>query len=117
MAGAAGARKFNVPATVIPEPIRPIREYRTMKQVFTPTGSMRGFAKQAKEILAELQKTLLPEHASKVIAINVNTGDYLLANTRHEAWQEFRKRWPGTLGYVCRVDGGPVVKFYGRWMR
>jgi hypothetical protein len=41
-----------------------------MNKVFTATGSMRDFAKRAKQILAELQKTLLPEHASDVIAIN-----------------------------------------------
>lgn len=86
-----------------------------MKKVFTATtGSMRDFEKRAQQLLAELQKTLLPEHASEVIAINVDTGEYLLAPTSGEAWQEFRKRWPGTLGYVCRVDGGPVVKFHGR---
>jgi hypothetical protein len=84
-----------------------------MNKVYTATGSMRDFAKRAKQILAELQKTLLPEHASDVIAINVDTGEYILAQSSHEAWQAFRKRWPGTLGFVIRVDGGPVVKFHG----
>lgn len=85
-----------------------------MKKVFTATsGSLRDFEKGAAEILAELQKTLLPEHASEVIAINVDTGEYVLAPTSGEAWQEFLKRWRGTLGYVCRVDGGPSVKFHG----
>jgi hypothetical protein len=26
----------------------------------------------------------------------------------------FRRRWPDTLPFVARVDGGPVVKFHGR---
>ena len=86
-----------------------------MKKVLTvPTASMRDFEKRADQILAELQKTLLPEHASDVIGINVDTGEYVLAQNSGEAWQAFRKRWPGTLGYVVRVDGGPVTKFYGR---
>ncbi len=76
--------------------------------------SMRDFGKRAAQILAELQKTLLPEHASEVIGINVDSGEYVLAPDSHEAWQAFRRRWPGTLGYVVRVDGGPVVKFHGR---
>ena len=86
-----------------------------MKKVLTvPTASMRDFEKRADQLLAELQKTLLPEHASDVIGINVDTGEYVLAHDSEEAWQAFRKRWPGTLGYVVRVDGGPVTKFYGR---
>jgi hypothetical protein len=86
-----------------------------MKKVLTdPMVSRRGFERRASAILAELQQALLPDRASEVIAINVDTGDYLLAHTRREAWQEFRKRWPGTLAYVCRVDGGPVVKFHGK---
>ena len=85
-----------------------------MKKVFTATtGSMRDFEKRAKQILAELQKTLLPEHASEVIGINVDTGEYVLAHDSHEVWQAFRKRWPGTLVYMIRVDGGPVMKFHG----
>ena len=78
------------------------------------TMSMRDFEKRADQILAELQKTLMPEHASDVIAINVDTAEYVLAPDEDEAWTAFRKRWPGTLGYTVRVDGGPVVKFHGR---
>ena len=86
-----------------------------MKKALTgSTVSMREFKKRAAHVLAELQPTLLPEHASDVIGINVDTGEYVLASNGEQAWQAFRKRWPGTLGYVTRVDGGPVVKFYGR---
>jgi len=86
-----------------------------MKKVMTvPTASMRDFGKRAQEILAKLQKTLLPEHASEVIGINVDTGEFVLAHNSEEAWKAFRERWPGTLGYVIRVDGGPVAKFHGR---
>jgi hypothetical protein len=86
-----------------------------MKKALTnPTGSMRDFEKHAQRILVELQKTLLPEHASDVIGLNVDTGEFVLASTGEEAWQAFRQRWPGSLGYVIRVDGGPVAKFHGR---
>ncbi len=75
---------------------------------------MRAFERRARRILAELQPNLLPEHADEVIAINVDTGDYVLASDSHQAWQHFRERWPGALAFVIRVDGGPVVKFHGR---
>jgi hypothetical protein len=86
-----------------------------MKRVLNdPMPSRREFERRAAALREELQEALMPEHASELIAINVETGEYLLAPTRREAWQGYRKRWPGTLGYVCRVDGGPVVKFHGR---
>jgi hypothetical protein len=78
-----------------------------------PTGPMGDFRKRAQEILAELQKELLPEHASEVVAINAATGEYILAPNSEEAGRAFRKRWPGTLAYVVRVDGGPVLKYHG----
>lgn len=84
------------------------------KTLSPPTMSMRDFEQRADRILADLQKTLLPEHASEVVGINVETGEYVLAQDSHHAWEAFLERWPGTLGYVVRVDGGPVVKFYGK---
>lgn len=86
-----------------------------MKKLMSdPMTSMRQFERRASELRDELQKALMPQHASEVIAINVDTGEYLLAHSSGEAWQAFRKRWPGTLGYVCRVNGEPAVKFHGR---
>ncbi len=73
----------------------------------------REFERRAKQILQEIQKTLLPEHASEIVAINVETGEYTLGSTTIEARTAFRKRWPGQLTYLIRVDGGPVVKFHG----
>jgi hypothetical protein len=73
----------------------------------------RGFARRAKEILQELQKTLLPEHASEIVAINVETREYTLGRTTSDALTAFRKRWPHRLAYLIRADGGPVNKFHG----
>ena len=84
------------------------------KLLADPMTSRREFERRASALRDELQKALMPEHPSEVIAINVDTGEYLLAPTGREAWQTFRKRWPGILSYICRVDGGPVVKFHGR---
>jgi hypothetical protein len=74
-----------------------------------------GFARRAKEILQELQKSLLPEHASKIVAINVETQEYTLGRTDSEALTAFRKRWPGQLAYLIRADGGPAVKIRGMY--
>ncbi len=84
-----------------------------MKKKLIDRGPMRDFGKRGEQILAELQKELLPEHAADFIGINVDTGEYVLAADSHEVWRKFRERWPGTLVYLARVDGGPVVKFHG----
>jgi hypothetical protein len=74
----------------------------------------REFKRRAEKILEEIQKTLLPEHAAELVAINVETGEYTLGHTPHEAVDAFRRRWPDQLSYLVRVDGGPVVKFHGK---
>ena len=73
----------------------------------------RGFARRAKEILQVLQKTLLPEHATEIVAINVETGEYVLGRTVSEALTAFRTRWPNQLAYFIRAEGGPAAKFHG----
>jgi hypothetical protein len=73
----------------------------------------REFERRAKQILKEIQGTLLPEHASEIVAINVETGEYTLGRTDIEAFTAFRKRWPNELAYFIRADGGPVIKFHG----
>jgi hypothetical protein len=83
------------------------------KSVIHQPASMRDFERRADQILADLQKTLLPDHAQAIIAINVATGEYLLSHDLDKAWDTFRERWPSSLAYVTRVDGGPVVKFHG----
>jgi hypothetical protein len=83
------------------------------RNVIQQPASMRDFERRADQILADLQKTLLPEHATDIVAINVDTGEDILTHDLDEAWAAFRERWPASLAYVTRVDGGPVVKFHG----
>ena len=84
------------------------------KRVILPrTMPRREFQQRGKQILQELQKTLLPEHAAEILAINVETGDYVLGRTLRDAIVAFRNRWPDQLSYAVRVDGGPVIKFHG----
>lgn len=72
------------------------------------------FDRRGEAILRELQKTLLPVHADEIIAIDVESGDYYLGKTRHEAIAAFRQHHPDRVAFMIRVDGGPVVKYHGR---
>src|SRR6266849_534899 len=49
------------------------------------------FKRRAMKILQEIQKTLLPEHAREIVAINVETGEYTLSPTVSGALSAFRK--------------------------
>ncbi|MEK6259309.1 MAG: hypothetical protein AABP62_11895 [Planctomycetota bacterium] len=65
------------------------------------------------QVLAEIQRELMPDHALDVVAINLETGEYERGRDDLDAALKFRARWPGQMSYLVRVDGGPVAKFYG----
>jgi len=70
----------------------------------------RDFDRKAELILQRIQPDLLPEQAEKIVAINVTTGEYVMADHKKTATREFRQRWPEEIAYVVRADGGPVGK-------
>jgi hypothetical protein len=78
----------------------------------SPTPPIRilpkDFDRKAEAILARIQPELLPEHAEDVVAINVTTGEYVLAPTARDAGRQFRQRWPNEVAFVVRADGGGV---------
>jgi len=78
-----------------------------------PRLSRTEFSRRAQQYLAEIQKTLMPEHAAEFVAIDMVTGEYTLGKTPQEASALFRSRWPSHLFFRCRVDGGPATKFHG----
>lgn len=78
-----------------------------------PRLSRGAFSRRAAEYLRRAQADLLPEHAQEFIAINMETGEYVLGKTPRETFLASNERWPHTLMYSCRVDGGPATKFYG----
>jgi hypothetical protein len=79
-----------------------------------PNLSRADFDRRADEFLKVIQKELMPEHASEFVAINMETGDYVLGKTPGDASEAFWDKWPDVLMYKCRVDGGPAYKFHGK---
>jgi len=69
-----------------------------------------AFERKALERLKEIQPLLLPEKANHIVAIEPESGGYVVAKTREEAVKEFRQRFPGKLLFLIRVDGGPTMR-------
>jgi len=65
-------------------------------------------------VLDKIQHALMPEHAKEILAINLESGEYVLGPTSSKASHAFQARWPNKSMYICRVDGGPAVKFHRR---
>lgn len=68
------------------------------------------FERKALERLKEIQPELLPEKAHFIVAIEPESGGYVVAKTRDEAVREFRQRFPGKLLFLIRADGGPTMR-------
>ncbi len=81
----------------------------------SPTGlkspvDWTSFEQKALERLKEIQPLLLPEKANYIVAIEPESGGYVVARTREETVKEFRQRFPGKLLFLIRVDGGPTMR-------
>ena len=57
--------------------------------------------------LAMIQEEVPAEQSKMVVAINTSTGEYALGEDSREALEAFRKRWPDSGYFMCRVDGTP----------
>jgi hypothetical protein len=79
-----------------------------------PALSKAELIRRGDEFLKSIQQELMPAHATEFIAINLETGEYILSKTPVEATERFWARWPDVLMFLCRVDGGPAYKFYGK---
>ncbi|MCX7966857.1 MAG: hypothetical protein N3B10_00035 [Armatimonadetes bacterium] len=68
------------------------------------------FERKALERLKEIQSELLPEKAHFIVAIEPESGGYVVAETFAEAVEKFRSRFPDKLYFMVRADGGPVMR-------
>jgi len=68
------------------------------------------FERKALERLKEIQPLLLPEKANHIVAIEPESGGYVVAKTREEVVREFRQRFLGKLLFLVRADGGPTMR-------
>lgn len=60
--------------------------------------------------LLKIQEDLMPEKAEMVVAINLDTGEYVLGSDTAQARAGYLERWPEGGYYICRVDGSPAMQ-------
>ena len=69
---------------------------------------LQQFTQKGREIYKKLQKDLESEYWGKIVAIDVETGDYFLGDTVIEAGKEARRKYPQRIFHFIRV-GFPAV--------
>lgn len=75
-----------------------------------PKGARPDEDSQVEVVLKCVQNELMPERARDIVAINTETGEYVVGKDFGEACDGFRERWPHGPLYVCQVDGGPALR-------
>jgi len=75
-------------------------------------GVNRGtdFDRLVDSFLDKIQEELMPDKAEMIVAINMETGEYVLGRDAGDASRAFRTKWPKSGFYMCRVDGRPAVR-------
>lgn len=74
---------------------------------FRASDHRTAYEKLIDGFLHRIQDEVSSDDAKLVVAINTTTGDYVLGADSREALVAFRKRWPDSGYYMCRVDGSP----------
>ena len=75
-------------------------------EIATRTPSQRAM----KPRLEAINEELSPEDHDKVVAINTETGDFVLGVDYGDAYRKFRERFPNAGHHICRVDGSPALR-------
>lgn len=57
---------------------------------------------------------LEPAQNGRFVCIDLETGDYYVADRAAQAGRLHRQRHPDRLGYILRIGGGPVVRLGAR---
>jgi len=70
-----------------------------------------AFADRAKQVYDQsLKSRLEPEHVGELIAVEPDSGDFVLAATINEMNQSTRQRFGTKPVHIFRVGGGAAVK-------
>jgi hypothetical protein len=74
-------------------------------EIATRTPSQRA----VKPLLEAIHEQLFPEDCDSVVAINTETGEFVLGADYGDAYRKFQERFPNAGRHICRVDGSPAL--------
>jgi hypothetical protein len=68
------------------------------------------FERKVDGFLEKIQEEHMPEKAKMLVAINLGTGEYVMAEDLPSLYKAYYERWPEGGNYICRVDGTPSMR-------
>ena len=74
------------------------------------------FAQKGEEIFRSIEDQLKPEHIGKVIAIEIESGDYFIGRTHSEAGDKAKRRYSDKIFYFARVGARAGVSFRANYV-
>ena len=66
--------------------------------------------REMRPMLAKIHEQLAPEDADSIVAINTDTGEFVLGSDYGVAYRAFREKFGDAGRYICRVDGSPAIQ-------
>lgn len=70
-----------------------------------------AFAEKGEAIFRSIEEKLKPEHGGKIVAIEIESGDYFLGRTGSEAVEKAKEKYPNKIFYLARVGARAAVSF------
>ena len=69
------------------------------------------FAQKGEKIFRSIEDRLKPVHLGKVIAIEIESGNYFIGRTHSEAGYKAKRKFPDKIFYFARVGARAAVSF------
>ena len=72
------------------------------------------FAEKGEAIFRSVEDKLMAEYKGKIVAVEIDSGDYFLGRTHSEAMDKAKKKHPDKIFYLARVGARACVTYYNR---
>ena len=70
-----------------------------------------AFAEKGETIFRNIEGKLRPQYTGKLVAIEIESGDYFLGRNGSEAVGEAKKKYPNKIFYLARVGARAAISF------
>jgi hypothetical protein len=60
--------------------------------------------------LEKVRSQISPDDFERVVAVDRETGNFVIGDSFGQAFREFRKKYPDAWPYISKVDGSPALR-------